>query len=77
MDIEQKYKILEKIMQSDDDVLLNEIDSLLTASKYDFWTGLPNGVKGAINEAQAELKKSEGISHQQVMSEVKARYLRK
>lgn len=77
MDIEQKYKILEKIMQSDDDILLNEIDSLLTASKYDFWSDLPDGVKSAINKAQTELDKGEGIPHQQVMSEIKARYLRK
>ena len=77
MDIKQKNKIVEKIMQSEDDVLLNEIDSLLTGSKHDFWNDLPGAIKRSIDQAKTELDSGEGIPHQQVMSEIKARYLNK
>ena len=77
MDIKQKNRIVEKILQSEDDVLLNEIDSLLTSSKHDFWNDLPPEVKRSIDIAKAELDNGEGIPHKQVMSEIKARYLKK
>ena len=77
MDIAQKNKIVEKIMQSEDDVLLNEIESLLTGSKHDFWNDLPDAVKKSIDKAKTELDNGEGIPHQQVMAEVRARYLGK
>ncbi|HEY4194188.1 MAG TPA: hypothetical protein VGM63_01535 [Mucilaginibacter sp.] len=77
MNIEQKYKILEKIMQSEDDVLLSEIDSLLSSSQNDFWTELPLEVKRGIDKAKTELDNGEGIPHQHVMLEAKARFLKK
>lgn len=77
MDIKQKNKIVEKIMQSEDDILLNEIDSLLTGSKHDFWNDLPDEVNSSIDKAKTELDNGEGIPHQQVMTEIKARYLNK
>jgi hypothetical protein len=77
MDIEHKYKILEKIMNTEDDVLLSEIDSLLNTSKQDFWPSLPAQVKQAIEESESELDRGEGISHEQVMVEIKERYRRK
>ncbi|HZX57625.1 MAG TPA: hypothetical protein VFE54_02830 [Mucilaginibacter sp.] len=77
MDIEQKYKILEKIMQSEDDVLLSEIDSLLNSSQNDFWSELPPEVKQGIDKSKSELDRGEGIPHKQVMSEVRERFLKK
>ena len=76
MDIALKYKILEKIIQSDDDVLLNEIDSLLKISQNDFWHDLPNETRRAINNAKIELDRGEGIPHEQVMSEIRERFLK-
>ncbi|HWD88099.1 MAG TPA: hypothetical protein VG367_08235 [Mucilaginibacter sp.] len=77
MDIEHKYKLLEKIMKTEDDVVLNEIDSLLNTTKQDFWPSLPSQVKQAIEEAASELDKGEGIPHEQVMAEIKEHYLKK
>jgi hypothetical protein len=77
MDIAQKYKIVEKIMQSEDDVLLNEINSLLSTSKNDFWFDLPDGVKQSINQAKSELDRGEGIPHEQVMAEIRERFLKR
>jgi hypothetical protein len=75
MDIAIKYKIVEKIIQSNDDNLLNEIKSLLGLFEGDFWAELPSEVKQAINEAKGELDRGEGIPHSQVMAEIKDRFL--
>lgn len=75
MDRALKYQIVEKIIQSNDDNLLNEIKSLLGLSESDFWGELPIEVKQAINQAKGELDRGEGIPHPQVMSEIKNRFL--
>ena len=76
MDITLKHKIVEKIIQSEDDVLLNEIKSLLGLSEKDFWDELPIEVKTAISQAKDELDRGEGIPHDKVMNEVKSRFLK-
>ncbi|WP_202913831.1 hypothetical protein [Pararcticibacter amylolyticus] len=75
MDISLKYRIVEKIIQSNDEILLNEIKSLVGLSEGDFWAELPAEVKQAVNKAKAELDRGEGIPHAQVMEEMKNRYL--
>ncbi|MVN22071.1 hypothetical protein [Mucilaginibacter arboris] len=55
MDIELKYKIVEKIVQSNDDILLNEIKALVGLSEEDFWHDLPIEVKQAIDLAKSQL----------------------
>jgi hypothetical protein len=74
MDITLKYKILEKIIRSDDDAMLQEIESLLSLSESDFWGALPIEVKQGINAAKGELDRGEGIPHHQVMAEIKQRF---
>ena len=75
MDIALKYRIVEKIIQSNDDVMLNEIKSLVGLSEGDFWTDLPAEVKQAVNGAKAELDRGEGIPHSTVMREINDRFL--
>ncbi|WP_295792510.1 hypothetical protein [Mucilaginibacter sp.] len=77
MDIVIKQQIAEKIIQSDDDFLLNEIKSLVGLSDDDFWDELPSEAKQAINIAKAELDRGEGIPHNEVMAEMKSRFLGK
>ncbi|WP_186292649.1 hypothetical protein [Mucilaginibacter corticis] len=52
-----------------------EIEYLLGLSENDFWNNLPEEVKQSINKAKSELDHGEGIPHQQVMSDIKARFL--
>lgn len=77
MDIAVKNKIVEKILQSDDEMLLNEVEALIGLSQKDFGLALPNEVKQAINIAKSQLAAGEGIPHQQVMDEIKSRFLKK
>jgi hypothetical protein len=77
MDIALKYKIVEKIIQSNDDGVLNEINSLLGLAEDDFWVDLPTEVKQAINKAKDQLDKGEGIPHDDVMAKMRDRFLNK
>ncbi|HEY0246284.1 MAG TPA: hypothetical protein VGC01_12020 [Mucilaginibacter sp.] len=65
MDIALKYKIVEKIIQSEDDVVLNEIKSMLDVQEVDFWFDLPEEVKQSVNIAKNELNSGKGIPHNQ------------
>jgi len=76
MDIALKYKIVEKIIQSEDDILLNEVGAILGLPQTDFWTELPEGIKQSINEAKAQLDRGEGIVHNEIMAGVKERFLK-
>lgn len=76
MDIALKYKIVEKIIQSDDDTLLNEVGAILGVPQVDFWDELPESVKQSINEAKAELDAGKGIPHDKVMADIRERFLR-
>ena len=42
--------------------------------KEDFWNQLSDDQKAAIEEGLAQLKRGEGIPHEQVMKEAKAKY---
>ena len=71
MDIALKHKIAEKIIESNDENLLNEIKSSGGLSDRDFWVDLPSEVKQAISQAKDELDRGEGIPHAEVMTEMK------
>ncbi len=77
MNIETKYKIVEKIIQTNDDSLLQEINVLLGLSENDFWKEIPQEVKEAIHQAKAQLDCGEGIAHEEVTAEVNKRFLNK
>ncbi len=77
MNIETKYKIVEKIIQTDDDLLLNEIHILLGLRDYDFRQDLPRDVQESLKQAHQELDQGLGIDHDQVMASVKKQYLNK
>ena len=74
MDISLKYKIVEKIIQSNDDKILNQIKALLNVPEPDFWDDIPENVQKAINEAKSQLDKGEGIPHSEVMTDVRNRF---
>jgi hypothetical protein len=74
MDISLKYKIVEKIIQSNDDKILNQVKALLNVPEPDFWDDIPENVQKEINEAKAQLDRGEGIPHSQVMTDVKKRF---
>ena len=77
MDIALKHKIAEKIIEINDDDLLDEIKALVGLSEQDFWNDIPLEVRRAIDAAKGQLDNGEGIPHADVMADVKARFLPK
>ncbi len=75
MDISLKYRIVEKIIRSNDDILLNQINGLLGLSENDFWTDLPTEVQQAIRKSEQEFELGQSIPHIQVIDEIKKRFL--
>jgi len=76
MDSALKYKIVEKIIQSEDDKVLNEVGAILVLAQLDYWSELPHEIKQSINEAKVQLDKGEGIPHNEVITSIKERFLK-
>ncbi len=76
MDIVSKYKIVEKIVKSDNDLILKEIEALLNLSSNDFWNAIPDNLREDIEVAKREMDKGEGIPHDEVIDDVKKRFLK-
>lgn len=76
MDITIKNKIVERILQSDDDLLLNEVKALVGLADRDFGLDLPHELKKAVDKAVVQLDAGEGIPHHVVMNEVRNKFLK-
>lgn len=75
MDTSTKFKMVEKIMKSEDEALLNEVKLLLGLSEHDFWNELSDPVKASIQRGLKQSEQGETISHEKVMAEIRARFL--
>ncbi|GGB13955.1 hypothetical protein GCM10011500_32490 [Mucilaginibacter rubeus] len=47
----------------------------VSLSEADFWTDVPKGIKQAIQKAEEQLDRGEGIAHDKVMEKIKSRFL--
>lgn len=74
MDAATKFKMVEKIITSEDDALLDEVKSLLGLSDHDFWDDLSDSTKASIQKGLEEFKRGETRPHDEVMAEIKARF---
>lgn len=70
MDASLKYKLVETIINTNDDTILNEIQALLQINQTDFWLNLPDDLKNGIDEAKAELDRGEGIPHEYRINDI-------
>ena len=75
MDVATKYKIVEKIINSEDELLLGEIKNLLGVSGKDFWNSLSETTKNSINRGLEDSKKGLTRPHDDVISEMKKQFL--
>ncbi len=74
MDIATKYKIVVKIINSNDEGLLSAIKSLLKIDESDFWDDLNAIDKAAIDEGLEQLDSGDHVSHESVNKEIKKRF---
>ena len=76
MDASTKFKMVEKIIATEDDALLEEVKSLLGLSEHDFWDDLNDSTKASIQRGLEQSNRGETRPHEDVMAEIKARFLK-
>ncbi len=76
MEAAVKFKLVEKIITTKDEALLEEIKSLLGFSENDFWDELSDSAKASIQRGLEQSQRGETIPHEKVMSEIKSRFLK-
>jgi predicted transcriptional regulator len=76
-DAQTKYLIIEKLIQTQDEVILNRIKELLGISDQDWWDEISKAERAAIERGRTQLEKGEGIPHEEVMKEAQERFFKK
>lgn len=75
MDIAVRYKMISKIINSNDESVLSSIKSLLKIEdEVDVWDELSADDQAAINEGMEQLDHGQYVSHQSVREEIKNRF---
>ena len=77
MDKVCKYSLIEKIVNTDNEVLLQQVKHLLDQEEAEDWDGLPEELRNSIQEGVDQMDRGEGIPHDVVMKEIRAKYLKK
>jgi gas vesicle protein len=77
MDNKEKNFLIKKLIDTDEDAILDQVKTILGVNNQDFWDELPNHIKHSVDQAKQELKSDAGIPHDKVMSEIKRKFLRK
>ena len=77
MTVGEKYRIVEKIIQTEDESILSEIKNLLGIddSSGDYWNTIPDSIKHTIEESLDQIKKGDLHANEEVMADIKKRFL--
>ena len=74
MNAATKYRIVERIINSEDEVLLKEINALLDTEDADLWDQLPAATKASIQRGLEDAQQGKTRPHQEVMDDIKSRF---
>ena len=73
MKANEKYALIEKLVKTDDELLLEQVRALLEGNSIQVWDDLNPKLKEALNRGLEQSKKGLGTPHNKVMKEVRAR----
>lgn len=76
MDITTKYKLLEKLIQTREDAVLDQVKAVLGENDKDFWNTLDNETQHSILRGKTQSEKSQTRPHDEVMTALKSRFLK-
>lgn len=79
MTVGEKYRIVEKIIQTEDEYILSEIKSLLGIddNSGDYLNTIPDSIKHTIEESLDQIKKGNVYANEEIMADIKKRFLLK
>jgi len=77
MNVKEKYRIVEKIILTNDDSILEEVKDLLGIDEQgDLWNVLPDSVKETIKESLKQSEAGKLLSNEAVMNDIKSRFIK-
>ena len=71
IDTKEKYTIIEKVVKTDDQAVLNQIKEILEFSEENFWKDISPGLKASLKRGIDQSERQEGISHEEVVNALK------
>ncbi|HMR57486.1 MAG TPA: hypothetical protein PLM56_02175 [Cyclobacteriaceae bacterium] len=74
MDIDTKYKLLEKLIQTREDAVLDQVKAVLGGYDKDFWDTLDNETQNSILRGKDQSQKGQTRPHDEVMTALKSRF---
>ena len=66
-----KIEIAKTLLESNNKQMIQQMKAVMKSYKTDLWDELSDEVKSGVREAQAQLKKGQGIPHEKVMKKYK------
>ncbi|WP_179412264.1 hypothetical protein HDF19_03225 [Mucilaginibacter sp. E4BP6] len=70
----EKIALAKRLLETDDEAVLNQIKQIFESQEKDFWNDLPEQVKAGISRAQKQAAEGKLTSHDEVMKKY-TRYL--
>jgi predicted transcriptional regulator len=77
MDLVSKYDLIEKIVKTDNEILLQQVKHLLEEEEAESWEDLDPELKASIKRGLKQADNGEVTPHKKVMKEMRKKYLKK
>ncbi len=74
MDLISKYDLIEKIVKTENETLLNQVKHLLEEEEVESWRNLDPALKASIKRGLSQSAKGEVTPHAQVMKRLRKKY---
>ncbi len=71
MDAKEKYTIIEKVVQTKDEAVLNQIKEILEFNEETFWKEINPVLKASLQRGLDQSNREEGIPHEEVLNTLK------
>lgn len=73
MDTKEKYIIIEKVVRTEDEAVLNQIKEILEFNEEEFWKDINPALKASLQRGIDQSNRQEGIPHEEVMNTLKTK----
>jgi len=76
MDLISKYDLIEKIVNTDNEIILHQVKHILEEEETESWDKLNPKLKASINRGLSQADKGQLLSHAAIMKGIKKKYAR-
>lgn len=69
----KKYELIKRLVQTEDELLLKQVEAILEGSNIEFWDDLNPKLKESISRGLEQSRQGLGTLHDEVMKEFRSR----